>query len=79
LLLLWMTNSTVLTGIAISFGPCGRPGKYAPNDALSDLGLGHPLLGRRMPDLDLVTAPGPRRAFRPDGYVAWAATTHSRG
>ena len=28
-----------------------------------DLGAGHPLLGRRMPDLDLVTAGGPRRAF----------------
>lgn len=27
-----------------------------------DLGEGHPLLGRRMPDLDLVTAGGPRRA-----------------
>ncbi len=28
-----------------------------------DLGEGHPLLGRRMPDLDLVTADGPRRVF----------------
>src|SRR5260221_4539941 len=28
-----------------------------------DLGHGHPLLGRRMPDLDLVTANGPRRVF----------------
>jgi 3-(3-hydroxy-phenyl)propionate hydroxylase len=28
-----------------------------------DLGAGHPLLGRRMPDLDLVTARGPRRVF----------------
>jgi 2-polyprenyl-6-methoxyphenol hydroxylase-like FAD-dependent oxidoreductase len=28
-----------------------------------DLGKGHPLLGRRMPDLDLVTATGPRRVF----------------
>jgi 3-(3-hydroxy-phenyl)propionate hydroxylase len=28
-----------------------------------DLGEGHPLLGRRMPDLDLVTAEGPLRAF----------------
>jgi 2-polyprenyl-6-methoxyphenol hydroxylase-like FAD-dependent oxidoreductase len=28
-----------------------------------DLGEGHPLLGRRMPDLDLVTANGPQRAF----------------
>ena len=28
-----------------------------------DLGEGHPLLGRRMPDLDLVTANGPQRFF----------------
>ncbi|MGH3372925.1 MAG: hypothetical protein ACRDPR_23310 [Nocardioidaceae bacterium] len=28
-----------------------------------DLGEGHPLLGRRMPDLDLLTADGPRRVF----------------
>jgi 2-polyprenyl-6-methoxyphenol hydroxylase-like FAD-dependent oxidoreductase len=28
-----------------------------------DLGTGHPLLGRRMPDLDLLTEGGPRRAF----------------
>jgi 3-(3-hydroxy-phenyl)propionate hydroxylase len=28
-----------------------------------DLGEGHPLLGRRMPDLDLVTANGPVRVF----------------
>jgi 2-polyprenyl-6-methoxyphenol hydroxylase-like FAD-dependent oxidoreductase len=29
-----------------------------------DLGEGHPLLGRRMPDLDLVTADGPLRVFQ---------------
>jgi hypothetical protein len=28
-----------------------------------DLGAGHPLLGRRMPDLDLITANGPLRVF----------------
>ena len=32
-------------------------------DVRYDLGTGHPLLGRRMPDLDLVTASGPRRVF----------------
>jgi hypothetical protein len=32
-------------------------------DIRYDLGDGHPLLGRRLPDLDLVTAAGPRRAF----------------
>jgi hypothetical protein len=28
-----------------------------------DIGTGHPLLGRRMPDLDLLTESGPRRVF----------------
>jgi len=28
-----------------------------------DLGAGHPLLGRRMPDLDLITSDGPLRVF----------------
>jgi 3-(3-hydroxy-phenyl)propionate hydroxylase len=32
-------------------------------DIRYDLGEGHPLLGRRMPDLDLVTADGPRRVY----------------
>jgi 2-polyprenyl-6-methoxyphenol hydroxylase-like FAD-dependent oxidoreductase len=32
-------------------------------DICYDLGEGHPLLGRRMPDLDLVTAGGPLRVF----------------
>ena len=32
-------------------------------DILYDFGEGHPLLGRRMPDLDLVTAKGPLRTF----------------
>ena len=32
-------------------------------DVHYDLGEGHPLLGRRMPDLDLVTADGPLRLF----------------
>ena len=32
-------------------------------DIRYDLGEGHPLLGRRMPDLDLVTADGPTRVF----------------
>jgi 3-(3-hydroxy-phenyl)propionate hydroxylase len=32
-------------------------------DIRYDFGEGHPLLGRRMPDLDLVTADGPRRVF----------------
>ena len=32
-------------------------------DVRYDLGEGHPLLGRRMPDLDVVTADGPLRVF----------------
>jgi 3-(3-hydroxy-phenyl)propionate hydroxylase len=32
-------------------------------DVHYDLGEGHPLLGRRMPDLDLQTADGPTRVF----------------
>jgi 2-polyprenyl-6-methoxyphenol hydroxylase-like FAD-dependent oxidoreductase len=32
-------------------------------DVRYDLGAGHPLLGRRMPDLDLATESGPRRVF----------------
>src|SRR5262245_8359851 len=32
-------------------------------DIRYDLGTGHPLLGRRMPDLDLISADGPRRVF----------------
>jgi len=32
-------------------------------DIRYDLGEGHPLLGHRMPDLDMVTASGPRRVF----------------
>jgi 3-(3-hydroxy-phenyl)propionate hydroxylase len=33
-------------------------------DVRYDLGDGHPLLGRRMPDLDLVTVDGPLRMYR---------------
>ena len=32
-------------------------------DVRYELGQGHPLLGRRMPDLEVVTASGPRRVF----------------
>ncbi len=38
-------------------------GRMSGLDVHYDLGEGHPLLGRRMPDLDLETADGPRRAF----------------
>jgi 3-(3-hydroxy-phenyl)propionate hydroxylase len=38
-------------------------GEMSGLDVHYDLGEGHPLLGRRMPDLDLVTADGPVRVF----------------
>ncbi|MDB5051313.1 MAG: hypothetical protein JWO30_4384 [Fibrobacteres bacterium] len=38
-------------------------GEMSGLDIRYDLGEGHPLLGRRMPDLDLVTANGPMRVF----------------
>ena len=38
-------------------------GNISGLDIHYDLGEGHPLLGRRMPDLDLVTADGPLRVF----------------
>jgi 3-(3-hydroxy-phenyl)propionate hydroxylase len=38
-------------------------GMISALDVRYDLGEGHPLLGRRMPDLDLDTADGPTRVF----------------
>ncbi len=38
--------------------------KMSGLDICYDLGAGHPLLGRRMPDLDVMTDGGPRRVFR---------------
>ena len=38
-------------------------GRISGLDIQYDLGEGHPLLGRRMPDLDLVTADGPVRVY----------------
>jgi 2-polyprenyl-6-methoxyphenol hydroxylase-like FAD-dependent oxidoreductase len=38
-------------------------GIHSGLDVRYDLGEGHPLLGRRMPDLDLVTTGGPLRVF----------------
>jgi 3-(3-hydroxy-phenyl)propionate hydroxylase len=38
-------------------------GRISGLDIRYDLGEGHPLLGRRVPDLDLVTADGPVRLF----------------
>lgn len=45
-------------------GPRARlAGLLSGLDVRYDVGDGHPLLGRRMPDLDLTTAHGPRRVF----------------
>lgn len=41
----------------------GIAGMISGLDVRYDLGDGHPLLGRRMPDLDLTTAEGPVRLF----------------
>jgi len=41
----------------------GLAGAVSGLDTHYDLGPGHPLLGRRMPDLDLVTPIGPLRVF----------------
>jgi len=38
-------------------------GMLSALDVRYDLGDGHPVLGRRMPDLDLITADGPTRVF----------------
>ena len=38
-------------------------GMFSGLDVHYDLGDGHPLLGRRMPDLDVLTADGPTRVF----------------
>ena len=44
--------------------PCRRfAATMSGLDIHYDLGVGHPLLGRRMPDLDLVTENGPLRVF----------------
>jgi 3-(3-hydroxy-phenyl)propionate hydroxylase len=54
----------VVSELAIMDEPRKRlAGIISGLDIHYDLGEGHPLLGRRMPDLDLVTANGPLRVF----------------
>ena len=54
----------VVSELAIMDEPRKRlAGIISGLDIHYDLGEGHPLLGRRMPDLDLVTADGPLRVF----------------
>jgi hypothetical protein len=57
-----------LRGILVELLTMDQPRKHIAGmisglDVAYDLGKGHPLLGRRMPDLDLETADGPVRVF----------------
>jgi aromatic ring hydroxylase-like protein len=61
-------RTVALRGILAEVLTMDQPRKYIAGmisglDVAYDLGVGHPLLGRRMPDLDLVTAAGPIRVF----------------
>jgi 2-polyprenyl-6-methoxyphenol hydroxylase-like FAD-dependent oxidoreductase len=56
--------ANVVSELAMMDEPRKRlAGMVSGLDIHYDLGEGHPLLGRRMPDLDLVTADGPLRVF----------------
>jgi 3-(3-hydroxy-phenyl)propionate hydroxylase len=57
-----------LVGLVSELASMDEPRKWLVGissglDVHYNLGEGHPLLGRRMPDLDLATADGPRRVF----------------
>jgi hypothetical protein len=59
---------TALVGVVSELAGMDEPRKHLAGvvsglDIHYDLGEGHALLGRRMPDLDLVTAEGPLRVF----------------
>jgi 3-(3-hydroxy-phenyl)propionate hydroxylase len=61
-------RTVALRGILAELLTMDQPRKHIAGmmsglDIHYDLGAGHPLLGRRMPDLDLVTANGPLRVF----------------
>ena len=61
-------RSKALSGIVTELAGMDEPKKRLAGimsglDVHYDLGEGHPLLGRRMPDLDLNTADGPLRVF----------------
>jgi hypothetical protein len=61
-------RTVALRGILAEVLRMDQPRKYIAGmisglDVAYDLGGGHPLLGRRMPDLDLGTAGGPLRVF----------------
>jgi 2-polyprenyl-6-methoxyphenol hydroxylase-like FAD-dependent oxidoreductase len=59
---------TALVGVLSELAAMEEPRRHLAGlisglDIHYDLGEGHPLLGRRMPDLDLATADGPVRVF----------------
>ena len=61
-------RSKALAGVVSELAAMDEPRKHLVGnvsglDIHYDLGEGHPLLGRRMPDLDLVAADGPMRVF----------------
>jgi 2-polyprenyl-6-methoxyphenol hydroxylase-like FAD-dependent oxidoreductase len=61
-------RTVALRGILAEVLTMDQPRKHIAGmmsglDIHYELGAGHPLLGRRMPDLDLVTASGPLRVF----------------
>jgi hypothetical protein len=61
-------RSRALVDMVLELARMDEPRKHLAGlisglDIHYDLGEGHPLLGRRMPDLDLVTADGPVRVF----------------
>ncbi|MET1060344.1 MAG: FAD-dependent monooxygenase [Nocardioides sp.] len=56
-------RDTVLEQLAMEEPRRRTAGMISGLDIHYDLGEGHPLLGRRMPDLDLLTAAGPTRVF----------------
>jgi 2-polyprenyl-6-methoxyphenol hydroxylase-like FAD-dependent oxidoreductase len=61
-------RTTALVDLVVELAVMDEPRKRLAGiisglDIHYDLGEGHPLLGRRMPDLDVVTADGPLRVF----------------
>lgn len=62
-------RTAALTEVVDQFMVMDEPRKHVAGlmsglDIVYEMGAGHPLLGRRMPDLDLDTADGPTRVFR---------------
>jgi 3-(3-hydroxy-phenyl)propionate hydroxylase len=67
-LLRWDDRTNALRDVASELLSMDEPRRHVAAmmsglDIHYDLGEGHPLLGRRMPDLDLITSNGPLRVF----------------